>query len=172
FILVLAARSSAAPVADNRAPGTIRMAEGLEHIVKTVAQLTERFQSAEQAQALRRTFAEHPDLARDPVMRFRLAGALLNSGRNLEGLAEFDALERLSAEQGTPVSGANKLTLRLDQALCYLREAERLNCLSNHNADSCLFPLRGGGIDLWQGRCGRGIGVLDNPLAKFRDNLA
>src|SRR5437667_7257284 len=131
FILVLAARSSAAPVADNRAPGTIRIAERLEQIVKTVDPLTARFQSAEQAQALRRTFAEHPDLARDPVMRFRLAGALLNSGRNLEGLAEFDALERLSAEQATPVSGANKLTLRLEQALCYLREAERLNCLSN-----------------------------------------
>ncbi|MFM7556130.1 MAG: hypothetical protein ACKPAH_12665, partial [Verrucomicrobiota bacterium] len=36
--------------------------------------------------------------------------------------------------------------LSLREALCHLRRGELANCLSNHNADSCLMPLRGGGI--------------------------
>jgi tetratricopeptide (TPR) repeat protein len=31
-------------------------------------------------------------------------------------------------------------------ALCYLRLGERTNCIHNHSAQSCIFPIAGGGI--------------------------
>jgi len=31
-------------------------------------------------------------------------------------------------------------------ALCYLRLGERTNCINNHGAESCIFPIAGGGI--------------------------
>lgn len=155
-----------------QAEGTRRMAERLEQIARTVDPLGARFLSAGQVEVWRRRMAERPELARDPATRFQLAEALLNSARNLEALAEFEAVERLDLERGRPVAGENKLNLRLNQALCHLREAERLNCLSNHNADSCLLPLRGGGIHRTPAPSRQAIGVLTNLLAEFPDNLA
>ena len=117
-------------------------------------------------------FAERPEMTNDPANRFQLADSLLNAGRNFEALAEFESIERLVAEKGTPLSGVNKVNVRLNQALCHLREAERLNCLTNHNADSCLLPLRGGGIHKWTNPSRAAIGVLTNLLTEFPDNLA
>ena len=157
---------------DNRAPGTIRMAERLEQVAKTVNPLNVRFFAAQQVEIYRQMFAEKPELSRDPAMRFQLADSLLNAGRNLEALAEFESIERLVAESGQPLAGVNKLNVRLNEALCHLREAERVNCLTNHNADSCLLPLRGGGIHKWADPSRRSIGVLTNVLGEFPDSLA
>ncbi len=180
FILLLSALALALPAraaepgtnAFYQADGTRRMAEKLDQIARTVDPMGARFLAAGQVEVWRRRMAERPELARDPVTRFQLAEALLNSARNLEALAEFEAVERLDAERGRPVSDQNKLNLRLNQALCHLREAERLNCLSNHNADSCLMPLRGGGIHRAQDPSRRSIDVLTNLLAEFPDSLA
>ncbi|MEZ5339035.1 MAG: CRTAC1 family protein [bacterium] len=32
------------------------------------------------------------------------------------------------------------------KALCWLRKAERENCIRRHNSDCCIFPLEGGGV--------------------------
>jgi hypothetical protein len=37
------------------------------------------------------------------------------------------------------------------RALIALREAERQNCIRRHNADCCLFPLRGAGVHIVRG---------------------
>ena len=155
-----------------QAASTRRMAERLEQIARTADPMGARFLAAGQVEVWRRRMAGRPELARDSATRFQLAEALLNSARNLEALAEFEAVERLDAERGSPVSGDNKLNLRLNQALCHLREAERLNCLSNHNADSCLLPLRDGGIHRLPAPSRQAIGVLTNVLAEFPDSLA
>ena len=155
-----------------QADSTRRMAERLEQIASTVDPLGARFLAAGQVEVWRRRMAERPELARDSASRFQLAEALLNSARNLEALAEFETVERLDAERGKPVSGENKLNLRLNQALCHLREGERLNCLSNHNADSCLLPLRDGGIHRAPDPSRRSIGILTNLLVEFPDSLA
>src|SRR5687767_10470859 len=74
-----------------RAEGTRRMAEQLEQIARTVDPLGARFLSAGQVEVWRRRMAERPELARDSATRFQLAEALLNSARNMEALAEFEA---------------------------------------------------------------------------------
>lgn len=40
----------------------------------------------------------------------------------------------------------DKTRLQKELAFAYLRMGEVNNCLSNHNAESCIFPIQGGGI--------------------------
>jgi hypothetical protein len=42
--------------------------------------------------------------------------------------------------------------------------AEQTNCLANHNADSCLLPIQGGGVHIQQQYSRAAIGVLTNIL--------
>lgn len=162
----------AADAPDPRAAGTIRMAERLERIARTANPLEHPFDAAGQVPLLRAMLERQPRQARDPATRFQLATALLNAGHNQEALAEFAVVERLATAAGGRLAGNNLVNLRLNQALCHLREAERLNCLSNHNADSCLLPLQGGGLHRWQEPSRRAIGVLTNLLREVPDNLA
>src|SRR5262245_42157562 len=157
--------------AETRAPGTERMAARLEEIARTTNPMRVPFLAAGKAEALRRALAEDPGLVRDPAQRFELALALLNSGRNLEAWEEFKAVEGLAASASAG-SREGQLNLRLNLALCQLREAERLNCLSNHNADSCLLPLRDGGLHRWPAPTRQAISILTNTLAEFPDSLA
>jgi hypothetical protein len=109
FVLLLGAvlavaNQTGAAEPDPRAASTARMAERLEQIARTVNPL--RWLSWRQAvEVLKRMMTERPELARDPGAHFRLAEALLNSSRNLESPAEFEAVERPAAAQGKPVSG-------------------------------------------------------------------
>jgi hypothetical protein len=36
------------------------------------------------------------------------------------------------------------------QAMCHLRIGELQNCVGNHNSDSCMFPIQGGGVHTLQ----------------------
>jgi hypothetical protein len=80
---------------------------------------------------------------------------LLNAGLNQAALNPYelfrDAVQaaswRLDARQST------ELAIRL--AVTHLRIGKQQNCLEGHNPDSCLFPIRDGGIHR------RTRGVLD-----------
>jgi hypothetical protein len=78
--------------------------------------------------------------------KLKYAQALLNSGASEAALHEFEGLERLAIETGQPANPEVQSRMLLMKALCYLRMGEQENCLANHNADSCLIPIRGGGI--------------------------
>ena len=41
---------------------------------------------------------------------------------------------------------ANSKMIHEFLAICYLRKGEQLNCQDNHNDDSCIIPIQGGGI--------------------------
>lgn len=154
------------------APSTLRMAERLRQIAARGNPMNNRFQSAEQARILQQRLGEAPELANNPEFRFRLATALLNSGRNGEALSQFNELERLTAGQNGAEARENTITLRLNQALCHLREAERLNCLTNHNADSCLLPIQGGGIHRFQDPSRQAMTILTRLLETRPDTLS
>lgn len=165
---------AAIPAAVTRppAPSTLRMADRLRQIAARGNPMNNGFQSVEQAQILQQRLGAAPELANNPEFRFRLATALLNSGSNTEALAQFNELERLTAGQDGAEARANTITLRLNQALCHLREAERLNCLTNHNADSCLLPIQGGGIHRFQGPSHQAMTILTRLLEAHPDTLS
>ena len=157
---------------DPRGPGTVKMAELLVRVAGQVEPLNTRFLTAGQVTRWEAKFRETPELRNDPATRFKYADALLNSGRNREALAEYDAVESLTRAAGHELSASDRVQVRLNQALCHLREAERLNCLTNHNAESCLMPLRGGGIHREKAPSRAAFGVLTNLLAEFPGDLS
>ncbi|HTD66372.1 MAG TPA: CRTAC1 family protein, partial [Candidatus Limnocylindria bacterium] len=110
-------------------------------------------------------------MANSPELLFRFGTELLNAGENEQALETFNRVEQLSRGTGA-WSSVNELNVRLNQAVSHLRMAERVNCLSNHNADSCLVPIKGGGIHKWQTGSRNAMGVLTNLLQNQPDNLS
>jgi hypothetical protein len=78
--------------------------------------------------------------------RLKYAQALLNSGASEEALHEFEDLERAAIASGQPANAELQSRMLLMKGLCYLRLGEQENCLVNHNAESCVIPIRGGGV--------------------------
>ena len=84
-----------------------------------------------------------PDLV---ALKLPYASSLLNDGHPEEALREIDDFERLLAQYGMSPRPGDPPKILLLKAIAYLRMGEQQNCLTNHNADSCLLPIRGGGI--------------------------
>lgn len=157
--------------AENRAAGTVKMAALLERLAERANPMGNPFLSRQRAAAMEANLRANPTLTNQPASIFNLAVELLNAGRNLEALEKFRQVETMDRTAGS-IEAANDINVRLNQALCHLREAEFRNCLSNHNADSCLLPIRGGGIHAWTDGSRRAIGVLTNLLRDHPETLA
>ena len=163
--------TSAMAAADNRKPGTVKMAATLQRVAAQVNPMGNPFLNRERVAAMRAAMAANTNMASSPEMLFRFAAELLNAGENEEALAVFSRIEALGQRAGG-WNAENEINVGLNRALCYLRMAEQRNCLSNHNADSCLMPIKGGGIHLWPDGSRNAIGILTNLLQKYPDNLS
>ncbi|HEY8993510.1 MAG TPA: VCBS repeat-containing protein, partial [Lacunisphaera sp.] len=74
------------------------------------------------------------------------AGALLNNGQSEQALIETEKYEHMIKANGLTLRPGEEPLLLLNKAICCLRLGEQENCLANHNGDSCLLPIRGGGV--------------------------
>ena len=172
LLFAFAAFVAAAPVpGDKRKPGTLKMAALLAQLAGKSRPMNNQFLSRERVAAMRATMVANPAMSDSPEMLFKLGTELLNAGENEKALETFERLEQ-SSRNADQWQGKNEINARLNQALCHLRMAEQRNCLSNHNADSCLVPIQGGGIHLWPDGSRRAIGVLTNLLQHHPENLA
>ncbi len=105
------------------------------------------------------------------VLLRRYADALLDVGRSEEALAAFIRLEQ-HLEATRPTLTPNfMLGLLCSKAVCHLRIGEQENCLHNHNADSCLLPIRGGGVHLAPRGSRGATEVLGTVLARYPGDL-
>ncbi len=95
----------------------------------------------------------------DPLARFslrtRLADQLLQAGASQEALMEFEALQAtLASLPDSTVSAVQRAleAARLHGAIgvAALRLGEQQNCVLNHRAASCLFPIDGAGVHTLQ----------------------
>jgi hypothetical protein len=88
--------------------------------------------------------------------RFLMSKAIVELRRMLAATARPEEMlplkgrlgERLAAQHHVAVPREIQEKLLLMKAVCNLRIGEQENCLLNHNADSCLLPIRGGGVHL------------------------
>src|SRR5437868_994064 len=87
---------------------------------------------------------DNPGSPREINARFELANQLLELGESGQAVQELERIRQLAASS----AGSALLDDRIHDllGLAYLRVGEQENCLHNHNADSCLFPLQGGGV--------------------------
>ncbi len=124
-----------------------RMAERLREITAASDPTKSPFDFSERARQLGASLKGATTLER---MQNALphANLLLHAGENEAAIARYEEFDAYLKAGGLNLDSTLGTQLRTMTGLSYLRLGERENCLLNHNADSCIFPISGGGIHL------------------------
>jgi VCBS repeat protein/ASPIC/UnbV protein len=120
------------------------MPEILEPIIRGLDPTQNIFLNVERAALMRRAFDQAGNSVEGVRLAPQLANELLNAGRIEEAIAIAETLLRPSPE-AAPVAPPTA-DVRQFLALCYLRLGEQQNCITRHTLESCLLPIRGGGV--------------------------
>jgi hypothetical protein len=160
--------ASAPPV---QAESTRRMAARLRDLATAGDPFGSPYRFPERVALLRSKLKLISDPVQAGQLRVQIAHNLLSGGESEAALHEFNEAERFLQETNQPFPPPLTVMFLTAKAVCYLRIGEQENCLNNHNADSCLFPIRGGGIHQ-NPRGSRGaIGELTTLLKKYPGDL-
>jgi hypothetical protein len=147
------------------------MADRLDKIAQRANPMKNRFLNAGRVEALRSLLTSTSDPDERVRLTYSFANELLNSGRNLEALHEFEELEQTLSKQSAEGLQLNRARLKIHEALCWLRVGEVTNCLANHNSESCLAPIQGRGVYIYQDGPRNAIHILSDLLAEEPQNL-
>jgi hypothetical protein len=133
---------------DPRAPSTRKMAELLASLYQSQDWKLDPNKPAERAAYYRRVLQSPLTLANEIQVRFDLATYLLQAGDSAAAITEIESL-RVRARTAHIVfkPDFDRHVTELHGLAC-LRSGEQQNCLSNHNAQSCVYPIRGGGVHI------------------------
>ncbi|HKQ98699.1 MAG TPA: VCBS repeat-containing protein, partial [Candidatus Polarisedimenticolia bacterium] len=153
-----------------RTNGTADMAERLKKITAETNPRINVFRNAERVTMIEATMKEAPEKT-DPPLISALATELLNSGRTADALAQYDRIGALMNEHGVQAGSRHWRDLMFRKVTASLRLAEDDNCRMNHNAKSCLFPLRGEGVHGEKRGAQAAAALLDALLADAPNDL-
>jgi hypothetical protein len=165
---VLAAEPTGAPT---QTPATLRMVNRLRTIAQRADPTRNTFLSRERAQSIGPYLRGNTNLATLAQMGPMFAGELLQSGRSEDAMKQFRLLQSFFTrypQLGPPRAGKG---MQLGEAASALRLGEQENCIANHSAESCLFPLRPGGFHQLPRGSRTAIPILTNLLTAEPDDL-
>jgi len=168
-LLWTAAQTRASEMPPAPAPGTQRMAERLRQHIQS-AGLKNPNACLQRAEVFRAQLERSTNAAEVFNLRLNLAMNLLNGGKSEAALEEFKGVRQFLAGIGK-LTPANAAELRRFAALASLRLGEQENCASNHTIDSCLAPIRGGGVHQYQRGSRGAIAELTALLTDKPDDL-
>ena len=99
-------------------------------------------------------------------IRYLLAEQLLLDGKSEASVKELETILPLSKGQDENSFGTSNYTkIRRLLAVAYFRMGEQANCILDHNAESCIFPIRGKGIYKFREPTKHAIQVFKEILA-------
>jgi hypothetical protein len=150
---------------------TQRMVALLAKITRAADPLKNPYRNAASAAILR---ARQAELTDPPAMlknRMKLAWQLLDSGDAEAALREVEGIQSMMEEMKVPPEQRAEPEWLTYKAMCYLRIGENENCCSNHNADSCLFPIKGKGVHTRPRGSQGAIDTLTELLTKYPGDL-
>lgn len=95
--------------------------------------------------------AEHDGLPDGPSQRrwaldIELAREELRLGNNETAIELYLEAYTMMGQLGEAVPADEAHVTTFELALAYMRQAENLNCALNHTSESCILPIRGGGV--------------------------
>jgi hypothetical protein len=97
----------------------------------------------------------------------RKANALLQLGEEQKAIHLYqDLLAMIS-----PGNVEQRLSIRRGLAIANLRLGDRLNCINNHTAESCIFPIAGGGVHRDKKGAEKAIEIYQSILAEDAADL-
>ncbi|HTS34053.1 MAG TPA: FG-GAP-like repeat-containing protein [Candidatus Solibacter sp.] len=144
--LFLAAQAGPSSTTPYQSPGTKKMAALLEQIFHEQDWKTDPNKSDVRAARLREDLAHNPDLRDELKMREVLAENLLKAGDSAGAVDELEKIRSLCAQRSLVLTPSFDRLVRDNLAIAYLRMGEQENCLHYHGQDSCLYPIKGGGV--------------------------
>jgi len=152
-------------------PGTRRMAERLQKIIREADPEKDQFLNTARAGRL----AGELEKAREPqaILKLQglLAGELLKAGNSADALKAYEKLEERIDEFNGGMNAKNRALLLIDVALCQLRLGEQANCLLNHSSESCILPIQPSAIHRDQRGSRAAIATLTALLKEMPDDL-
>ena len=176
LIWLLAVPVAAAP-APYQSAGTRKMTQRLEEITRGLDPMQNPFMNAARVEKLGAQLKSL--LAAEPTkenfaQRYRAhvnyATELMNAGEAEDAFRNFKDVQAFIRKYGA-FQGKEADHIQLLTAMSSLRLGEQENCLSHHNADSCLVPIRDQGVHTEQ-RGSRGAKeILLEILAKSPKDL-
>jgi hypothetical protein len=120
---------------------TLRMIERINKIRASTDPATQPFMNPERAQMIQKQLSSETDARRRVTLGFQLAIELLNCGRPEAALQQIRASELIITNNALRLDHKLQSELRMFKATAMLRLGEQENCVANHNAESCVFPL-------------------------------
>jgi ASPIC and UnbV/FG-GAP-like repeat len=151
--------------------GTRKMVDRLAALQKTVDPREVIYLSGARAEMLAGALAGATNLQQELKLRVQLATELVQAGRAAQGLDEFKLIEDKLRAAGGAVSGRGAQDMRMRKAMAFMRLGEQINCVSNHNQDSCLLPIRGGGVHKYPEGSRSAASLFTEELGQNPDNL-
>jgi hypothetical protein len=100
------------------------------------------------------------------TLGFQKATYLLEYGDEAQSVSWYEKIFEIV--KGIP---ASRKTVLPALGMAYMRQAERTNCLHNHNADACIMPIRGGGIHQDKSAARKAIETFETVLKEDPSNL-
>jgi hypothetical protein len=144
--------------------GTRKMAGTLEKIARSSDPRFNGFANNQRVTMYRKQLVKTTDNAQILNELGQMSVELLNAGRSEEALKLLEQLEKANQDMGG-ILGENFIAQnRYLRALCDLRIGEQENCLTNHNAQSCIFPISPEGVHKLQRGSKNAIEVLESQL--------
>ncbi len=151
---------------------TVRMIERLQKIHDTADPALNEFMNVERVKMLRSRLSLTTNLQSKVLQGFQLAAELLYSGRPQASLQQIQASEDILSGMGLQLNHQRQGNLRMLKATAMLRLGEQENCLSNHNAESCLFPLAPAAYHKFPRGSRGAITLLTEQLNEFPEDLS
>ncbi len=151
---------------------TLRMIERLNLIRDMTDPMSTGFFNNERVKLMERDLAAMTNLQARPLYGLRLATELLNSGQTEAALKEIQESEVLLASIGRKLDPKSLGNLRMLKATAMLRLGEQENCMNNHNAESCLFPLSPAAFHQYPRGSQGAIALLTEQLNQYPEDLS
>jgi hypothetical protein len=142
----LAAQSHPADNPPYQSSGTKKMAALLEQIYRDQDWTTDPNKASERARNVRDDLASNPSLRDELKLREVLAENLLVAGDSSGAVEQLEKIRSICKDDGIVLQPAFDKLISDTLAISYLRLGEQENCLHYHGQDSCLFPIKGGGV--------------------------
>ncbi|MCB9176600.1 MAG: CRTAC1 family protein [Caldilineae bacterium] len=177
----LATAATSAPEAEQASPasadaaprvgeGTRRMAHQISRVIAGLDPARTPWLASRRARLL-----EQVPLPTDPLQRMayraQLGSTLLGAGRTREAVETLSALADEVRERSDGVGEQTRHDILMLLAAANLRLGEEENCAANHNADSCLLPIQGGGQHQLREGSERAAAVLAEVLEAAPEDL-
>lgn len=150
--------------------GTLRMVHILDSIAMNASPEDFFFLNTQRIEM----FKKKLDVEKDPNNRlnlyFQYATESLNAGNTDDAVNILKQVMTAMGYTGQNMTAQNKALFDL-LAISWMRKGELENCAANHNAQSCIIPIQGGGIHKLTSGSEQAIEIYKMILAKFPDDL-